>query len=253
MKVTTPAGQIIKANEYFKNVKSLVRFKIHRLNLANFFLGANIFYSLIFSFYWLSPKHLTVRSPIIVSFLATGLALVIALVLLKADIIDGWRVFKQNVWANLKIALTGLGLMFLGNLVFNLLMLKLKGTLTPPANETNISMIFQIDPLLMSILIALFAPILEELVFRNSLFRGTLDRAGFWPAILISSLVFGLMHVLPAVLAGDWSDLINIVIYMHMGVQMAWAYYRSGTIITPIIIHFLNNGFSLLVLMGLIA
>lgn len=39
------------------------------------------------------------------------------------------------------------------------------------------------------------APVLEEIVFRGVLFQGLRQRVGLWPAAVISSLAFGVIHV----------------------------------------------------------
>ena len=80
--------------------------------------------------------------------------------------------------------------------------------------------------------IALFAPILEELLFRGAiqgvLFR-TLDKP--WIAILISSFIFGVVHMNPA----------QVPFAFLLGVMFGWLYHRTGSLLPGIIGHVLNN------------
>lgn len=50
------------------------------------------------------------------------------------------------------------------------------------------------DRLLLVLMVCVGAPLAEELMFRGLLLRALLARLGRWPAVLASSLVFGLVH-----------------------------------------------------------
>ena len=80
--------------------------------------------------------------------------------------------------------------------------------------------------------IALLAPILEELLFRGAI-QGVLLRAQDkpWIAILISSLIFGVVHMNPA----------QIPFAFLLGMMFGWLYYRTGSLLPGIIGHVLNN------------
>lgn len=80
--------------------------------------------------------------------------------------------------------------------------------------------------------IALLAPILEELLFRGAI-QGRLQEAGLrpWYAILIASLIFGVVHMNPA----------QIPFAFLLGVMFGWLYYRTGSLLPGIIGHVLNN------------
>ena len=82
---------------------------------------------------------------------------------------------------------------------------------------------------------ALVGPITEEIAFREAICGGML-RAGKkpWTAILVSSLVFGLIHMNPA----------QIPFAIAAGVVMAIVYVKTQSIISSCIIHVLNNAFA---------
>lgn len=80
--------------------------------------------------------------------------------------------------------------------------------------------------------IALLAPILEEMLFRGAI-EGRLLRMwqNPWGAIIVSSLVFGVVHMNPA----------QIPFAILLGVMFGWLYYRTGSLLPGIIGHVLNN------------
>lgn len=78
----------------------------------------------------------------------------------------------------------------------------------------------------------IFAPIGEEICFRGILLGGLLKtRCRPWLAILISTLLFALLHGLGA----------NFVTAILFGILVGWLYWRTGSIIPGIIIHITNN------------
>ena len=78
----------------------------------------------------------------------------------------------------------------------------------------------------------IFGPIMEEICFRGLVLDGLLKtRCRPWLAILISALLFALLHGLGA----------NFVTAMLFGILVGWLYWRTGSIIPGIIIHITNN------------
>ena len=78
----------------------------------------------------------------------------------------------------------------------------------------------------------IFGPIMEEICFRGLILDSLLKtRCRPWLAILISALLFALLHGLGA----------NFVTAMLFGILVGWLYWRTGSIIPGIIIHITNN------------
>lgn len=80
--------------------------------------------------------------------------------------------------------------------------------------------------------IAVFAPLLEEVLFRGAI-QGYLMRKlkSPWVAIIIASLIFGVIHMNP----------VQIFYATMLGFVFGWIYYRTGSLIPVIIGHVLNN------------
>ena len=80
--------------------------------------------------------------------------------------------------------------------------------------------------------IAIGAPIGEEIMFRWGIMGHLLKRNVSVPAsILVSAVLFGLMHMNPA----------QVFFAAAMGIMLGILYWRSGNILWPIILHVLNN------------
>ena len=89
-------------------------------------------------------------------------------------------------------------------------------------------------------LIAVMAPLGEELFFRGMVFSGFRQRLSFWPAALVAGLVFGSVHA-P-------SGLSTVVPLAALGFVFCWLYERTGSLWPAVIAHALNNGLALALL-----
>ena len=82
------------------------------------------------------------------------------------------------------------------------------------------------------LLTAIFAPIFEEWLCRGMVLRGMLTRMKPGWAIVVSALFFALIHMNP------WQALNAFII----GVVMGFVYWRTGSLLLTMLIHFVNNG-----------
>lgn len=82
--------------------------------------------------------------------------------------------------------------------------------------------------------IGLLAPLAEEMVFRGAILRVLLkvfDRRWHWLPIAISAVMFGAVHG-------------NIAQFIHaslLGLLLGWLYYRTGSIVPGVVLHWVNN------------
>ena len=118
-----------------------------------------------------------------------------------------------------------------------------------PSNLDVIKAGFARYPVFLALFAVVLAPLYEELLFRRVLF-GRLWQAG-WPVLglLLSSLVFALVHEMPGLNGKPLSStLFLVLVYAGMGAMFAGVYRITRTLWAPIAAHILNNALALAVL-----
>lgn len=138
--------------------------------------------------------------------------------------------------------------MYFSMLVLNVLIILLSGQTSSQNQETIVSELIR-SPLQIVLVTCVFAPIVEELVFRGVLFTSLRQRAGYRIAALVSGLLFGLLHVYSSLFAGNWMDLCFLVVYGAMGAQLCLAYEHNETLFSPILMHAFNNLISVILIL----
>lgn len=88
------------------------------------------------------------------------------------------------------------------------------------------------DTFTVFLLVSFFAPIIEEIIFRGIIQKGLINK-GVKPqtAIVVSALVFGLVHFNP------WQFIGAFLLGLVLGV----VYFRTKSLLMPMLLHFFNN------------
>jgi membrane protease YdiL (CAAX protease family) len=137
--------------------------------------------------------------------------------------------------------------LMLSYLAAGALLLFLGDNLANPNNEAVAELLTENSRAVLGLTVFV-APLVEELLFRGVIF-GSLRQKGRFLAFAVSIAAFSLYHVWQFALAGmDWTLLLYAVQYIPAGYALAWAYEKTNSIWTPIFLHMLINGISLLVL-----
>lgn len=116
---------------------------------------------------------------------------------------------------------------------------------TSSENQNAIDSITNNAPLMMLISTSLLAPFVEEGIFRLGIKNVVKNKYAF---ILISGLIFGFMHIFPTDLV-LYEALIQSIVYVAMGVYLAYIYSETDNIWISIIVHGLNNLLSMAALL----
>lgn len=83
------------------------------------------------------------------------------------------------------------------------------------------------------LLLAVTPAVCEEIVFRGILLGGTRGLEP-WRMIMLNGVVFGAFHL-------SFETMIRFLPTMTLGIVIAWAVWRSGSIWVGALMHFLNN------------
>ena len=143
--------------------------------------------------------------------------------------------FKDYVKKYFEYWALAFGLMIVSNLVIV--------TLFPDSvanNQENVNNIFGIAPVYMIISAVIFAPIVEETIFRLSI-RNFIKNDKLF--IFISGIIFGGLHVLGS---ENLVNYIYIIPYSIPGFVFAYTLVKSKNIFVPMSLHFFHNGFTML-------
>ncbi len=187
---------------------------------------------------------------VIYALLAISLVIV-SFNMIKTDLHKKDKIFKNALWGWLFI--------YAGSIMGSIILTSL-GITTDSTNEETINEIIKdttnIGPLLIICFVTIIlAPIVEELVFRKSIFN--LCKNNTRKGLVVSSLCFGAIHVINpiinALLLGQpylniVKELSYIIIYSLMGAGLGLTYIKSNrNIITTIVAHMINNLISMIV------
>lgn len=131
-----------------------------------------------------------------------------------------------------KVWLIGLAVMLLSN---SFIVFVLNNDIA--GNENAVRSLFSISPIYVYFSAVLYAPVVEELVFR----QGICNIFGRnYLFVLISGILFGSLHVIGNVTT--ITDLLYLIPYSSLGVAFAYMLYKTDNIFVSMGFHFLHNG-----------
>ena len=166
--------------------------------------------------------------------------IVSCLILLKKEVItDFKKIEKENAFKVFKICLAGVGLVYAGNFVGSIITMFLGGSNSSANQEALEKIIFSPYGCLMIIFIVVIGPIVEELVFRKSIHDVCRYlKLPTWVILMISSVLFGLIHVI------DAGDFVQVFPYLFMGITIGGLELKTKNIYPSIFVHIFINALS---------
>lgn len=150
----------------------------------------------------------------------------------EKDIKEMKKKHKEYYQKYLKYWLIAVGIMF----VSNALIMAITGNSTS-GNEKAIRELFSTSPLYVYFSGVIFAPVVEELIFRKCFYDLIPNRYIF---IFISGIVFGGLHVITSY-SGP-IDLLYLIPYCAPGLVFAYIMARTKNVLVSMGLHFLHNG-----------
>lgn len=175
-------------------------------------------------------------------FILMGVALVFLFLFLKNDIIYDFKEIKlvRNQW--FMMIATGYLYIILGNIGSNLISMLLSSVLNfPPSESVNqLAIIRALNSngvIFMILAAVIIGPIVEELVFRKSIF-GLIKNDTV--AVIVSALLFGAIHLTQE--SSVVEALVNGISYFVMGAIFGYIYVKNKrNIYAPIAVHMVVN------------
>ncbi|HDX9580008.1 TPA: CPBP family intramembrane metalloprotease [Bacillus pseudomycoides] len=165
------------------------------------------------------------------------IALIIILVLLRNDTeSEKWNRGKTTIPATIGWIILGIFLALFAQIIAGTIETQVFKIKAGSENTQNIIDIIKTAPLFM-IVSSIFAPILEEIIFRKIIFGTLYKRYNFFIAAIISSLIFALIHFDPT----------HLLVYISMGLVFSFLYVQTKRIIVPIMAHVMMNTYVMLI------
>lgn len=189
--------------------------------------------SVLFSINGLLPKPMS-GTALNLTFFCVNFSAVVGI--FYSFIIESLKGFFALPWKCLGIALLGIVLYYLQELLITFVIAQVKSDFSN-MNDTNILQMAQQHRVLMVFSTVVLVPITEELLHRGLVFQ-SLYRKNRLLAYGVSMCIFAGVHVMGYVGAQDGITLLLCFIqYLPAGLTLAFAYEKSDTVITPILMH----------------
>ena len=168
--------------------------------------------------------------------------------LFKDRLIKQWNEIRKTKRKFFFGVLTGWLFLFLMNVVFELVSEMLKQffeLVGQGLNQSNIQSTFQEQPILIAVFACVIGPLVEELIFRQTLLRYLRKSLPTWLSIFIAGLAFALTHMHSL----DLSEWVGAVGYLGAGLAFSIIYVKEKeNIYYPLLVHMLSNSLSLIIL-----
>lgn len=158
----------------------------------------------------------------------------------RKELIKGWRTFSNNLKKSVSMIFKSFGLILIVNFVLSVLVsiiFKTNGSI----NQQSIESQTHLYPSLLLFITCVFAPVVEECVFRGSVLHYFQSLKWNKIGLVLSSLLFGFIHVMDTLLFGGFSEIGYWFVYTMIGMVLGSSYQRSHSLIVCILIHALNN------------
>lgn len=207
---------------------------------VNYFIGYNLLYPLLLRrvTLWLDP---TARM------IPDWLQLLTYLFMIVISVFVGWPLLRESHQGVRKhkfkivtICLRLLGIFYVCSLFLNMIVMMFTTT-TTSANQSQVVSALQVSPFLTLFSTIIYAPIVEELLFRGVFFRCIRPHMKLWLAAICSALIFGFIHVMDSFFTGNFADMIYLFSYGLIGFFLALAYEKTESIYGSMMLHFMNN------------
>ncbi len=166
----------------------------------------------------------------------TELVLIVSLIYIyKKDFKRYWDDFKKNGIKHLKFSINwwfvGISVMIISNLLISSF-----SPITTPENEEAVRSALKISPIFMALATIIEAPILEEILFRKTIYDVMNNKKLY---IIISGLIFGAFHIIGVgTTLASW---LYVIPYAALGMAFAYIFVKTKNLLPAIFIHAFHN------------
>ena len=209
-----------------KKIKNIILF----LTLSLSFL----IFELVFYFMGINIGEITFKTSIILSYIKYIFFLILLFIIYRKYLIEKWKDFKDHFFKYFDISFKYWFLGIITMYISNIFIIKIIGNIGE--NEEAVQTIISSFPIAALFMTTLFAPIIEELIFRKSL-QDAISIKKLFP--LLSGLIFGYIHVMGA---SNILEYLLIIPYGSLGYAFGYILNKTDNIYCTIMMHMIHNG-----------
>jgi len=217
------------------------------VSLVLYFLVYNFVIPLILGILTYFIKDQAINNAIEIVYIV--ISMIVFIVLIFPLLKESYQPLKAKPLKTLLVSVQTLPLLFFTSILFNYFAMFMSQS-ENSANQGALMDYLKLNPVSLLLQAIIFAPIVEELIFRGVIYRHFLNGKNKVLMLIISSLAFGSLHVISSLLLGNYGDLWYLPTYMAMGLVIAYTYEKTQSIYACIFLHFLNNGISILLMIS---
>ena len=211
------------------------------------FMGMALFPYIPLELFHVNLDNLSQNMKILYNFVCdVGFMIIILMVYDKRNITefkDYLKNFKKYIKESLIYYIIGLILMYVSNII-----LATYASEAMANNDVAVKNLIDLYPLYMFFSTFIYAPVVEETIFRRSIkdiFLAFGDSKFIkYLYIIFSGLLFSSMHVLGMV--NNSLDYLYIIPYLAVGISFAALYYKTDNLFTTITMHALHNALAII-------
>ena len=205
-------------------------------------LGIDLFSYIPIVLFHININNLSMTMRIIYTLCTDIGFMIIIFTLYRKELIENFKEYFKHFTKNFNISfnyyIIGLIIMYISNYLISIFFSN-----ATPNNENMTRLLIDKYPLYMLFSVAIYAPFIEEIIFRKSI-KDVIDnydnsKRNKYIYIIISGLLFGAMHVIG--LSSNPIDYLYIVPYMALGCSFAITYTKTNNIFCTITMHSLHN------------
>ena len=176
---------------------------------------------------------MSTNNKILITFLIELSYIILLIILYRKELIKDLKDFRENYkkYISNYIIIYLLGIILMS--VTNIILSKITNQ-DLSSNEIIVRDYIQKFPLYMIFSSVIYAPFVEEIIFRKSIKNIIKNKYIF---IILSGLIFGLLHISKL----NINEILYSIPYIIMGIDFAYIYYKTDNIFTTMTFHLCHN------------
>ena len=220
------------SKKYKKNSENLPVIKEEKYNKKDILKGISLLVFFIIIQFILPLTSLGKKIPDLIYYI---FIFTFTIVVCFKDIKNQFKVFLLNKKVYIKYILMSYLKMF-GIVLLCSIPVVIFNNSEQSANQVLINEMFKKSLFKTFVLSALYAPLIEELIFRYGISKLIKNK---WLFIITSGLIFGSLHMIDKLTS--FMDIFYIIQYSALGMCLAYFYKKTNNIFVSIGVHFIQN------------